>query len=159
MGELSETEVFHPALDPSLSRSRLGTSEDGGALDVEHAKPSVLPVGGSGDPAKPAMAPLAEVTGGPQASDPAVRRVTPLLRLWRLLASIAMLALAWGFLLVLLMLTTGAWSFVHGSRTILLRAGASAGAALLVLWLLVAVTACLFAGAYSLLLAVTRRGW
>jgi hypothetical protein len=155
MGELSQTgDVFPPALNPSRSLSKQGASGQGEAPDLEHVVPDVLPVSGASDPAKPAMA-----SAGPPTSDPAARRVTPLLRLWRLLASITLLALAWGFLLTLLMLTSGAWTFIHGSRTIVLRAGAGAGAVLVALWLLVAVIACLFAGAYSLLLAVTRRGW
>jgi hypothetical protein len=69
------------------------------------------------------------------------------------------LGAAWGFVLVLWLLAGVAWRFLHGSQTLLVRAGVSLAAALGALWLAIAIIACLMSGAYCLMLAVTRRSW
>lgn len=105
-------------------------------------------------------APILLVGEGEPITTPSANREIPsLLRLWRLLTGAAMLAVAWGFLLLLIVLVNWGWRYMHGTRLILLRAGAAAGAAIAVTWLALAVLACVLAGAFSLMLAASRRSW
>jgi hypothetical protein len=97
-------------------------------------------------------APLDETVSEP-------RRASPLLRLWRLLGGIGALAAAWGFTVVLLVLYNAMWGFVSGPEELLARVGVAVSGALVALWLAVAVIACLLAGAYCLMLGLTRRSW
>jgi hypothetical protein len=172
MSELSDSgQLQQPALDVSLSiadQSALASRETPFA---EQALPVAVPAEATdaaqsitaipfAKPEVEAIGPLSERAPlTPTSSSPTAPAITPWRRLWRVLSGTALLALAWGLLLVLISLTNAAWSFLHGPRALLLRAGASAGAALGVLWLAVAVIACLLAGAYCLMLAVTRRSW
>jgi hypothetical protein len=113
-----------------------------GELAAPHATPA----------AEPATVPLTEPEAEP-------RRVSPLLRLWRLLAGVGALGAAWGFTVVILLLYNAAWGFVSGPQVLLARLGVGLAGLVAALWLAVAVIACLLAGSYCLMLGLTRRSW
>lgn len=156
MSELSDVEQLRqPSLDLPVSRPEDGRATPGEALELA----GLAPVAAPADALTPPTTPLPEPTAAPAAAAPAARPITLLLRVGRLLSGVALLALAWGFLLVVLLLIHAAWNFLHGSGAVLVRAATGIGAALAAVWLVVAMIACLLAGAYCLMLAFSRRGW
>lgn len=81
-----------------------------------------------------------------------------LLRLWRLLIGLVLLALAWAGLVVAAILAEGIWDVVphqHPTLHLLVYLAQAVGAC----WLGIMALCCIVVGAFSLTIGLTSRGW
>jgi len=163
---MSEPSDSEPRTPPAVSLPIAFPEDDASpasALELEVIPPGMTEMPAAAPVSATEIAqsvhPLAAPADAPRAMPATPRTMTPLRRLTRLVAGMALLAVGWGFLLVLIVLVSGVWTFLHGARPMLVRASAGVGTALVAAWLALAVVACVLAGAYSLMLTFARRRW
>lgn len=87
------------------------------------------------------------------------RPPSSLIQVLRALAGIGALTVAWGGIVVMVLLVATGERVLARETLGILRAASVVGGVLALLWLLLAVGACVLAGAYCLMLALTRRRW
>ncbi|HEV8194106.1 MAG TPA: hypothetical protein VGP82_21880 [Ktedonobacterales bacterium] len=85
--------------------------------------------------------------------------VPPYLRLGRALVGFVLLALAWGCVVLVLLLANAVLSGLNEPLHVTLHLLLSLLGALAMIWLVVVALACLVAGAFSFSLALSHRDW
>ncbi|MBF6589900.1 MAG: hypothetical protein IVW57_05135 [Ktedonobacterales bacterium] len=152
MSERTNTEPAQtPAMDLGAQTPAMDLGAQTPAMDATSAAPLGQALAAAPQLAPPTL-PLGEAIAPP-------RPTSPLLRLWRALAGVSALAAAWGFVLLLVLLAAAVGEAISSRQTLLMRVGVGLLGALGALWLATAMLACVLAGSYCLMLAITRRHW
>lgn len=141
-----------------------GASVSKGASATNAPAPTRAPL--SGAHTDDAILPAAEITPAVP-TQPATLSLpeeevpdpSPFLRAWRFLGGVGALLVAWAAAVAVYLLVTNAQVTLGHFEIVPLRAVVGIVGVLVVVWLAVAFFACAVAGAYCLLLAITRRRW